>query len=330
VRADLEGRARARAHRDREHRHDVALADPLEYEGDVKRLFNVLFGITAIAGCSSPGSNAIPAGIYGGAGELTGTSTLNGARQSFDTRPSLRGIVTAGGDYLFMSYETGSPDTVSQLDIGTGSASDGMFTASDDLELALQSNYDTSPGGIGSIVQNGRLTAQFSPMSTFTATIDYPPNNGGQSDDELTFPATWVAGSVAAPTLAQVASTYTGAFSSNINTSGYGDRAVATGSITIATSGELSGTILCVLGSTMGGTDAPCTVSGTISPRADVDAYDVTLSFASGSGSPPAGGFLPSSWTGKTASGMAYVDPASGKLVLGAAAPDNTGFAFAN
>jgi hypothetical protein len=179
-----------------------------------------------------------------------------------------------------------------------------------------------------SLVEGAELSATYVSNATLNGTIVYPPSSGGQGD-QLSFIATWMAASETAPTLADIASTYSGAFYATVNT-GENDTSVPTATLTISASGALSGTVACFgyqgLGPACATPACACTVSGTVAARADVDAYDVALSFANGATGTPGTGSLPGGWAEKTATGMAFLG--SSKLVIGVAAPDNTAFAF--
>jgi hypothetical protein len=128
-------------------------------------------------------------------------------------------------------------------------------------------------------------------------------------------------------TLSAVAKSYSGVFYANINTSGYGNLPPLSSTFTISSAGVLTGTVACQLFPIGGPPPAPtpCTVSGSVTARSDLNAYDVSISFANGTSGSLVGGF-----TGKTATGLGYYDSTSGNLMFGATASDNTTFSFSN
>jgi hypothetical protein len=149
----------------------------------------------------------------------------------------------------------------------------------------------------------------------------------GTQNAVLSFPLGYVGGGTTPATLSAIAKTYTGVFYANINTSGYGNLPPLSSTFTISSAGVLAGTVSCPLSaiSPPPGPQTPCTVSGSIAARSDLNGYDVSISFANGSSTSFDSGF-----TGKTATGLGYYDSTSGNLMFGAIAPDNTTFAFSN
>ena len=276
---------------------------------------------------SGGGSNAIPAGLYSGTGTFTGTETINGFTSPFDTTPFILGFVTGTGSYMLLSYSVGGPNKISQIDEGTLSVSNGTFTTSDNLSFPLYGNYssDTFPL-LGSGLQGATFAGQYALNTDLTGTITYSGSQGAV----LSVPLGFVGQSTTPMTLPAIAKTFTGAFYQNGSTGLNGFISPIASTITISSTGALSGTVSCAFNSvTPPVTTAPptpCTVSGTVVARSDISAYDVlSLSFTNGSA-----GSFPSQWVGKMATGFAYYDSATGKLMFGAVAPDNTAFAFSN
>jgi hypothetical protein len=265
----------------------------------------------------------VPTGIYFGTGHFTGTQTINGYTSSFNTSPYVLGFVTSAGRYMLLSYSAGSPNVVRNIDSGSGSALNGSFTSGNNL------SSDMYPSGIPIYSnQGGALSSSFvlkadGTGQSMTGTISY----AGTQNASLSFPLGYVGGDTAPATLSAIARTYTGAFYANINTSGFGNLPALSSTFTISPAGALTGTVSCPLTSTspVSGTQTPCTVSGTVTARPDLNAYDVSVTFANGSSTSFVDGF-----TGRTATGLAYYDATSGSLMLGAVAPDNTTFAFSN
>jgi len=280
-----------------------------------------------LAACGGSGGGAppttIPTGIYFGTGHFTGTQTINGYTSSFSTSPYVLGFVTSTGQYMLLSYSTGSPNALLNMDSGSGSALNGSFTSSNNLNSWIYPSgtpiYSPQGGMLSSIfVLGANATGQ-----SMNGSIAY----AGTQNAVLSFPLGYVGGDTMPATLSAIARTYTGAFGANINTSGYGNLPPLSSTFTISSAGALAGTVSCPLSGTgpPPASQTPCTVSGSVTPRSDLNAYDVSISFADGSYKRFVTGF-----TGKTATGLGYYDSTGGKLMFGTLASDNTAFAFSN
>jgi len=222
--------------------------------------------------------------------------------------------VTTTGSYLVLSESLGTPMIVSQIDIGTGTAN-GMFTAPNNDEFGLYPDYNSNNFALLPANQNAMFAASFKTGTSLDGTITY----SGLSGDVLTYMATFVTGSTMLP--AALPATLDGTFYSTVNT-GQAISVSATSSLTISGT-TLSGTVTCPLRAvTPPPQPTPCTVEGTLTPRTDIAAFDVTLTFSNG-----VGNSFPGAWTGVTASGLGYFDGT--RLQLGATS-GTTAFAFSN
>lgn len=253
--------------------------------------------VGACTGSGNDGGTVVPAGVYTGTGTMSGTQTINGAKSAFSMAPTITTIIAPSGTYLMLSSSLG---VITQVDTGTGAAN-GMFTAANNLEFEFSPDYGSNDLVPLQMNVNGALAASFSTGKTFDATITY----SGTSGDLLTTTTTFVANSTAAPPA--LPATLAGTFYT-IGGSAQSPGVKATSTLTI-TGTSFTGPVVCPLRSTMPN-PTPCTVTGTLTPRSDVDAYDVSLSFADGTGEK-----FPLGWTGVTATGLAYFDGT--KLVLG-------------
>ncbi|MGN6797631.1 MAG: hypothetical protein ACTHKS_05735 [Gaiellaceae bacterium] len=265
-----------------------------------------------LAACgSNDGGTVVPAGVYTGTGTFTGSEFVNGATQTFSTAPTITAIVTASGHYLVLST---SFSVVSQIDTGTAVAN-GTLTASNNTEYGLYPDFDSNKFALLPSNQNGSLDASFTTGSNLDGTITY----SGTTGDVLEYMSTFVAGSTSAPTA--LPATLAGTFYSTVNS---GERLTTTAMSTLTITGtSFTGPVTCPFTSTPPPPQpTPCTVSGTLSPRSDVAAYDVSLSFADSSNER-----FPTGWTGVTATGLAYFDGT--RLVLGAS-NGATAYAFSN
>lgn len=271
-----------------------------------------------------PDVTTIPVGIYLGTGNFSGTQTINGATSNFNTSPYVLGFVTSTGDYMLLSYSSGSPSVVTNMDSGSGSSSNGVFSAVNNLNswmyLAGIPIYQPQGGSLSApFVLNANNSGQ-----SLNGQIIY----AGTQNAALSFPLGYVGGDTTPATSAAVATTFTGRIGANINTSGYGGNLPPLSStFTISSSGVLSGTVTCPLSSVNPPPppQTPCTVSGTVTPRTDLNAYNVSISFANGSATSFATGFV-----GKTATGLGFYNSTSGQFIFGAIASDNTAFSFSN
>jgi len=253
----------------------------------------------------------VPAGVYTGTGAFTGSEIVNGAKQTFSTAPTITTIVAADGTYLVLSAKLA---VISQIDTGTGTAN-GMFTAANNTEYGLYPDFDSNNFALLPSNQNGALAASFTTGKDLDATITY----SGTSGDVLTTTTSFVANSAAAP--GALPATIAGTFYSTSN-SGQRINSAATATLTISGT-AFTGPVDCPFSSTMPPPmPTGCTVTGTLTPRTDIAAYDVSLSFADGNSKR-----FPSGWTGLTATGLAYFDGT--RLVLGATNGPN-GYAFSN
>lgn len=257
------------------------------------------------------GGTVVPAGVYTGTGTFTGTQMINGATSSFSKAPTITTIVAANGTYLILSSQLG---VVSQVDTGTGMAN-GKFTAANNVEYELSPDYGSNNIVPLQLNVNGALEASFSTGKSLDATITY----SGTSGDVLATTTTFVASSTSAPVA--LPATLAGTFYA-IGGSAQSPRVTAMSTLTI-TGTSFTGPVVCPLMSTMPPPQpTPCTVTGTITPRSDVAAYDVSFSFADGNGQK-----FPLGWTNITATGLAYFDGT--KLMLGATS-NQYAFAFSN
>lgn len=275
------------------------------------RALGLLFFVVACGTSGDDGGTVIPAGVYTGTGTFTGSQIINGAKQTFSTAPTITAIIAANGDYMMLSA---SFDVISQINTGTGAAN-GMFTAANNTEYGLYPDFDPSTSTPLPLNQNGMLAASFSTGKSFDPTITY----SGTAGDVLTATTTFVAGSAAAP--GALPATIAGTFYAATNT-GQRVMAKATSMLTI-TGTSFTGTVDCPFMSTMPPPQPTgCTVTGTFTPRTDVAAYDVSLSFADGNYKK-----FPTGWTGITATGLAYFDGT--RLVLGVTS-NAYAYAFSN
>lgn len=265
-------------------------------------------------------SNTIPTGIYSGTGTISGHYSLNGATYSFYNTPTIVGIVTSSGNYELLSYSPASPNTVSQIDQGNATVSNSDFVALTDYGYGLASTFTPNNVATFPYQGSGSLAGNFTLNSSMTGVITYTTGS-----DVLTYTLNYAAASTTTAAVSNIAGTYNGNFYPNGTVSFTGISNA--GTLTIAADGSITGTIACAGGySTAATTFDPCLVSGTVTARGDVNAYNFSLTFANNT----TGGQVPSQWAGKTFSGMGYYDAATKRFMLGIIASDGTAFGFSN
>jgi len=160
---------------------------------------------------------------------------------------SISGLVLDDGSYWFLYSAAGNTAVIGGAVQGIGTSSSGQFTSSNGLNFNLEGN------GILGFTMSGTYTAQSqlggtltysSGTNTFTSTYD--------TDYELT------------PSLATVAGTYSG-------------QAVTVNSAAEAT------TVMVASGGAITGTSAGgCSFTGTATPRASGNVYDIMVTFGGG------------------------------------------------
>jgi len=292
----------------------------------------ILVGCNATKSNSNTGgsgtndTSTMPVGMYMGTGSISGNVTVNGATSNFSGSPYLLGFVTSTGNYMLLSYSTGSPNVISQIDVGTATASNGSLASSDDQNYYLFPNFSADDYPDLLSYQGSTLAATYVSNASITGTITYP----GQ-DAVLSFPLGIIGASTQASSLSAVAGTYTGSFYS-IGVAASTSFQPAASTITITPAGVLSGTVYCPFGVNntrvsrpAASTPANCAVSGTVTARSDIDAYDVSISFVNGTTDS-----FPGTWVGVTATGLGYYNSTTQKFMVGTVTPGNIPFAFSN
>jgi hypothetical protein len=144
---------------------------------------------------------------------------------------------------------------------------------------------------------------------TYLAQIDGSILQGSTTNSTLV--PLFISGSKSTPSLTTVAGTYTGHFSSTLNTSTLqAARCFFTTSFTVGANGAINGTVDDCSGANYATTQS--TVSGTLTPRTDIAAFDVTLTFTDDSpDSNPLDGTSSTTYTG-----IAYLLAANNTLYI--------------
>jgi hypothetical protein len=179
---------------------------------------------------------------------------------------TITGIVLDDGTYYVMYSVPNNPAVIAGAIQGTGTSSNGSFTSTNAKDINLEGAGIINGSVSASYVQrqslNGSITYTSSPSNTFTSTYS--------ADYELT------------PTLTALAGTYTGTAASP--------------------AGAESATLTVTAGGAITGAGASgCTLTGTVAPRSQGNAYDATITF----------GGAPCLAANTTVTGGIYFDAAS-------------------
>jgi hypothetical protein len=278
----------------------------------------------------TPGAyTAIVSGVGGGTGiaivevfaapEQTPAGAYTGTDGSGLT---VLALVTGTGKYYVMHSPAAYPWAVSGLDWApSATATAGTLTSNTEKSISPLEYVTTSLVAYSSAtVRLGSLAATYVQGTSLAGTFSYLPSGS------LTIDTAFVAGSHLPASLSVFPASYNGKGSySNIGMTYSRFDWAPVGSVTVSGSGALTGTFNCHL-YPLSPTGTPsCGISGTLTPRSDMKAYDVTFSLVEVDG-----GKVPFQLQGKTFSGLAFLDADTGKFTLVGVATDNNVFIFSN
>ena len=274
----------------------------------------------AITAGTSTGTTA-PLPAVGANGIYKGTSTAGNL---------VLGIIDSTGRYMFLHAAPSSPTSITSIEWGPASASNGSFTTATattarSLSYAAISNGQwLIPATSTTLV--GSMLASYNVGQQISGTITYLPSGSTVftlNDYQST--------SLTAPTLAQIAGSYAGNLAASTGTStsftSNGGLAPLTNTwrplptLVISATGTISGSMTCMTQQGLGLTPQTCLITGAITPRSDINAYDVTISFPVANGG--AVRVAPGVYTG-----VAFYDTALQRLTLGATQSSNAVVAF--
>ena len=211
------------------------------------------------------------------------------------------------------------------IDTGTATIVSPAFTTSSDTEYALlytdphASNALLPPStSAGSVTSNLTVDMDFNTQQQISGSIlsgtGCISNPGGCTVQSVITP-TYVGNSTGtAALLSTIAGNYADNFSSTLNTSALQAASCDfSTALNVGSNGKVTGT----LDNCSGTLPSQSTVTGTLTPRMDILAYDVTLTFtAGGGGSNPLDGI--------TYTGIAYYYAAGKRIMIGAISADQT------
>ncbi len=267
-----------------------------------------------LASCGGGGSSSSssstsvighPQGVYKGTGQFAsgaGNTTF---------------MLVENDDRYWIMYEDPKvPTAMVFADTGTGVETAETFNAAGDTDYTLlyddQNNGSLLPSGVtsGSTVTGYTLSMDY----TNEKQIDGSVLNGNKVISVIV-PLFVTASNSSMASLSDVAGKFSGNVSSTLYTSALQTAACHLSlALTIGSNGKINGTLDDCSGA---GLPSQSTVTGTLTPRTDILAFDVSLTFtADGSDSAPL--------DGKTYTGVAYYDASTQYLHVVANTPSGT------
>ncbi len=241
------------------------------------------------------------------------------------------GMIGASGDYWFFTFQTVNPGTdITGIHWGTGTSASGTFTSASarvayPVPATQQADFPLLPAN--GYVNSGSWTLQYVQGQNLSGTMSYsvPTNVSNAFAGTISFTRIdYDPTSLTAPALSQIAGTYRGTVSTSTATPSSAPNGwTPSPTLIISPTGAISGTLGC--SSTPFGTSATavCSIAGTITPRSDIRAYDVNLSFPTSGG-----GSVSQVLTTLPYTGMAYFDTVLNRLTLGTRTSANGVFVF--
>lgn len=224
--------------------------------------------VLGLSACGGGDDDPAPANSGSGSGTIDGGSStatpppqpasLNPARgywlgQTIDQR-QLTGIVLGDGTHYVIYSAPQQPEMTAGVVLGKGTARDGTFTSDAyDFNLSAACGCTADP-----IVSPVRVTGAYEAGKTLNGTMAFALGT-------VSFSTVYSAYYEQTPQLSDVAGSYQGVFIPGATQTQNFPVAVS-----VSASGALSATI------------EACTVSGTLTPRTEGNAFDVSLSFGAG------------------------------------------------
>lgn len=252
---------------------------------------------------SSPSSSAVatPQGVYYGTGKFAsggGNNTLM--------------LVESDNTYWILYTPPSAPFSMIYIENGTADATAVTFTIGADTEYDLL--YD-NPASSNAIVPSGATAGAV--ITGYTGQLDYTYQKqidgsilNGKTVISVIVPL-YLSGSTTMGSLNTIAGNYTGNFSSTLNSSALQAAACTfSAALNVGSNGKVTGTLADCSGS---GLPSNSTVTGTLTPRTDIDAFDMTLTFT-GDDSQPLDGL--------SFDGIAYYNASKKQLNMAAITAD--------
>jgi hypothetical protein len=226
-----------------------------------------LFGAAMVAAI------ALTACGGGGTGSNTTTTGPSSPSQGLWTgttadNRSVTSLVLGDGSYYLIYSPVGTPDSIGGLVQGTGTASNGKFTSSNAVDFSFEGNG----------VNAASMSVDYTAKTSFNGKVTY---TAGSTSD---FTSTYNAAFETKPAVASITGTFNGQAAAFTG-------AAAAATLTVTAAGTLSG---------------DCGLTGSISPRNDGNAYNVSIKF----GDPSC------AFANQTLSGVAYFDSATSTITI--------------
>lgn len=245
------------------------------------------------------GSGGNAAGVY------TGTSSAGN---------TVLGIVTSGGKFAFLHSPAAAQQAVVAVEMAPSANAGTTSLNTSSLTSVSPLMYMNAGGSLINAVASakvGSFSATYSAGASLNGTSSYLPSGS------LSVNTTFVPGSNTAASLAAFSGSYTGKISFAFLGGGVYPTWYASASITVSPQGVISGGVTCFWNT------GPCSITGTMTPRTDLKAYDVSVAFVGG---------VIDQFQNKTYTGLAYLNSSTGRLTFYASNPSNPAdlFAFSN
>lgn len=236
--------------------------------------------LAACGGGGSGSSTSTPAP------QIAATSAEGLWKGTTNNGRNVSGLVLDDGTFWVLYTSQTNSSIIAGAVQGSGTSNNGSFSSSNALDFNLEGN-----GILATTV-----SASYTQKQSFNGTVTYPTLN----NQTVTFTTTYSTDYDQTPSLATIASTYTGSSAVKAGSE--------SGTVTISSSGAVTS-----VGS--GG----CTSTGTVTPRAKGNVYNVSVTF----------GAAPCSNANSTATGIGYFDAATKRLyALGLNSARSDGFIF--
>lgn len=209
----------------------------------ITRYLAILLALTLSACGGGGGGGSTPAASTASA--QTAEGLWSGTTS---TSRTITGVVLDTGTYWILYSSSNNSATIAGVIEGTGTSLNGSFSSSDAKDFNLE--------GLG--VNNATVSASYTAKQTLNGSVTYPSLN-----QSSTFTSSYNTAYDQTPSLATLAGTYTG------SAAVIGGSESAT--VTVAASGAVSGSGA-----------SGCQFTGSATPHAHGNVYDLTITFAGG------------------------------------------------
>ena len=201
--------------------------------------------LNMLAACSGDGANSSSGSNSTPSAQPPPATSAEGLwNGTTSTSRTISGLVLNDGSYWFLYSVIGNPNVVAGVVQGNGNSRNGSFASSDTKDFNLEGNG----------ILDATVTANYVEKKSLNGTLTY------QSGGTGSFTSTYAPDYELTPDVNLVAGNYSGLTADNEEVT-----------VTLSSAGTISG------GSTSG-----CTFTGSFSPHAGANAFDVVISFGGG------------------------------------------------